>query len=120
MGPHPLLGRAQTEVESSKKAGALNLGARQKDLPILKEAANRWTVAWLKRASLCDQCRAPGSTPSTRALGSTDNLFVIKKQLVDKYGMEPKQARALRVRRSAAVCSALPPSCAALTHRSPR
>jgi len=57
------LQKVKAETDDCKKAGALDLGARQRDLPILKEAANRWT----------------------------DNLFVIKKQLVDRYGMEPKQ-----------------------------
>ncbi|KAL1523110.1 hypothetical protein AB1Y20_018067 [Prymnesium parvum] len=57
------LKQTKLEVERMRKAGAADLAARRKDIPVLREAANRWT----------------------------DNLFVIKKHMVDKFNMDPKQ-----------------------------
>lgn len=55
---------AAAEMERLKKAGANNMALRRKDLPMLRDAANRWT----------------------------DNSFEVHKYLVEKCGMERKQA----------------------------
>lgn len=52
------------ETERLKKDGASNLALRRKDLPALREAANRWT----------------------------DNCFETRKYLVEKCNCEPAQA----------------------------
>ena len=55
---------ANAEMDRAKKAGAQNMALRKKDLPTLRDAANRWT----------------------------DNSFELRKYLVDKCSMDPKQA----------------------------
>lgn len=51
---------ARTARDQLLKASGQNLGLRKKDLPVLRDAANRWT----------------------------DNLFELRKYLVNKYGQE--------------------------------
>ena len=55
---------AKGEMERVKKAGAQNMGLRKKDLPQLRDAANRWT----------------------------DNCFELRKYLLEKHNMEPSKA----------------------------
>jgi len=54
---------SKAELESLKSADAMDAHARKADVPILREAANRWT----------------------------DNIFEIRKQLVRKFNMDPKE-----------------------------
>ena len=55
---------ATAEMERVKKSGAQNMALRKKDLPALRDAANRWT----------------------------DNAFELRKYLVEKCNCDPKQA----------------------------
>jgi len=52
----------RAEIERLRKASGSNLHLRKKDLPVLKDAANRWT----------------------------DNLFQLRKHLVENCSMEPR------------------------------
>ena len=58
---------AIAEAEQLKKQAAQNLHVRKKDIPVLKEAANRWT----------------------------DNLFMMRQHCIDKCGMDPKAIDAM-------------------------
>jgi hypothetical protein len=82
------------ETERLKKDGASNLALRRKDLPALREAANRWT----------DNCaRAPaGVRPLLQRLSAALSTepraaplragFETRKYLVEKCNCEPAQA----------------------------
>ena len=52
----------RAELQRLEAAKTTDLHARRKDIPVLRDSANRWT----------------------------DNLFEVRKQLINKFGMEPK------------------------------
>ena len=54
---------AKGEMERVKKAGAQNMGLRKKDIPQLRDAANRWT----------------------------DNCFEVRKKFIEKFNMDAKE-----------------------------
>eukprot|EP00966_Prymnesium_polylepis_P158459 3663033-Prymnesium_polylepis.2 len=121
------LQQVKAESEALKKAGAADLSARQKDVPVLRDAVNRWTGARARahkslhqRARAADGAVAATAAPArgrrrciqrdpawprarrwsavgqrrmpTPLLVSADNVFVMKKQLVENFNMEPKAA----------------------------
>lgn len=52
----------RAEIEAAQKAAGQDLHARQKDIGVLRDAANMWT----------------------------NNLFEVRKQLIEKWNMDPK------------------------------
>ena len=74
------LTQVKAEADGLKKAGAEDMGARQRDIPVLRESANRWT----------------------------DNLFVLKKQMVEKFNVRaPSGDRAHAPRERGGACPTL-------------
>lgn len=55
--------RLDGELKAAETAGALNLQQRLQDVPVLKEAANRWT----------------------------DNVFEVRKRFIDEFQMDSKR-----------------------------